>query len=269
MRRVTLNLASRPFVNRMFPLIVVGALGICALSFTAANLGMLAAYGGDYRQLRALVAEQEDQIASHRQTIVERKRVIQAATDRIFTEEALFVDEILRQRAFSWSRFLARLEAAKAFGTMFRTVSPSIDKEGRIFVSIRAVANPRGEMLQLEKNLFESPYFRDVKLEEEGKEPKEAWTEFSVIVEYLPEAPAATEPVPAALVYGPPFSGDPSPGAGPAVPAPEPASPAAAPAPVIMGPPLPVDLVGTVPEFWYGPPAPGRRRGSAGGGGMR
>jgi len=189
MARVQINLARSPFVNRVVPLATFFVLAGAALIFTVFNVVMFAYTGGGYRKLRTSVTEQEASIRDLQAAIAEKQAIIQAASDRIFTEEAKFVDDLLTEKGFSWTLFLARLEEVKSFGTMLQRINPMIDKDGRIFVGVRGQANPREEMLKLLQNLFESPYFRNPQIDSESKDLQNPWVEFQIDFEYVPDPP--------------------------------------------------------------------------------
>jgi hypothetical protein len=193
MARIQVNLAEKPFVNRVVPLILFFVLTGAALIFTLVNFAMFSYTGGGYRRLRTSVAEQEVAIQDVTLRIGEKQAVIQAATDRIFTEEARFVDELLLEKGFSWTLFLTRFEEVKAYGTMLQRIVPKIDKDGRVMVSVQGQANPRTEMLKLEQNLFESRYFRNAQIETEAKDPQNPWIEFKINFEYVPHPPELPE----------------------------------------------------------------------------
>ena len=112
MSRIQVNLAQKPFVNRVVPLVLFFVLTGGALVFTLVNIIMFTYTGGGYRKLRASVAEQEVAMQDIKLSIGEKQEVIQAATDRIFTEEARFVDELLQQKGFSWKTSWKKRKAA-------------------------------------------------------------------------------------------------------------------------------------------------------------
>lgn len=195
MPRLPVNLATEPFVNRAVPLGVMGALAALAVILTVANIGLFALFGGEYRKLRSATVKQQQRLAVLGAEIKDHRAQISSPEVSTFVGEATFLDGVLRAKAFSWTLFLTRLEDVKAYGIMFGTVSPSVDREGRISVALRGTANPREEILKFENSLFASRFFRNATLRGEQKDPQNPWTQFDLAVDYSPEG-FAPEPLP-------------------------------------------------------------------------
>ncbi len=187
MKTLRINLASDPFVNRLFPVAAVGAVLGLALALTIFNLASFFLLGREYRQEKAELAKQEQRLAVLNKDMAQKKKVLESGGIARFAQEADFVNDILKAKRFSWTVFLTDLERIKPYGAMFTNISPRFAKDGTIEVSLRGVANPRAELLKLEDNLFKDPAFRNSRLETEKRETDNPWTTFQISCTYLPE----------------------------------------------------------------------------------
>jgi Tfp pilus assembly protein PilN len=188
MRRLGINLATTPFVNRFVPAAALAGLGGAALLLTVLNIGSFIVLGREYRSDRAMLQKQEQRLDSLQKDLQAKQRVLDSAGVSTFSQEAQFVAEILKAKRFSWTQFLTDLERVKPYGLMFESVSPSISSSGAITVSFKGVANPREELIKLETNLFNDASFREVKLLSESKDTSNPWTHFQLTCQYIPEA---------------------------------------------------------------------------------
>jgi type IV pilus assembly protein PilN len=186
MKRLSVNLATIPFVNRALPLGALAAVGGAAAILTIFNLVSFVILGGEYRTQRQVLKHQQERIASLEKDLSQKRTVLQSASVATFSGEALFVSEVLAKKRFSWVTFLKDLERVKAYGTSFQIVSPQVDGSGVIHVSIRGQANPRAELLRLEQNMFNDPHFKEVLLAGEQKEGSGPIVTFSISCTYLP-----------------------------------------------------------------------------------
>lgn len=187
MKRLTINLASEPFVNRVFPLTAVGVVVGLAVALTLFNLVSFILLGRTYRKEKAELSRQEQRLTVLKSDIAQKRKVLESGGITRFAREADFVDSLLKAKRFSWTLFLTDLERIKPYGAMFTNISPDFTKEGTIDVSLRGVANPRDQLLKLEDNLFQDNAFTNSMLQNEKRETSNPWTTFQITFEYLPE----------------------------------------------------------------------------------
>jgi hypothetical protein len=258
MPRLQINFASTPFINRMVPLAALAVLAFLALALTVTNLTLFAVFGGEYRTLRSSTAKQQVRIATLTQEIQGRRKEIASPAVATFMGEAVFLDGVLRMKSFSWTLFLSRLEEAKSYGIMLQSVNPTVEKDGKINVTLRGVANPRDELLKFENNLFRSNYFRNATLRSEQKDLANPWTSFDIVAEYdpngyppqpLPPHPATNAPAEGSTPGQAPVQG------GPAPPGP-PKAPGANAFPAPAKSPVPLTSAAPVTNAPIQPPAP-------------
>lgn len=190
MKRLSVNLATVPFVNRALPLGALATVGGAAAILTIFNLVSFVILGGEYRSQRQVLKHQQERIASLEKDLSQKRAVLGSASVATFSGEAKFVSGLLAKKRFSWVVFLKDLERVKAYGTSFQGVNPQVDDTGVIRVSIRGQANPRAELMKLEQNLFNDPHFKEVQLAGEQREGTGPVVNFSISCVYLPEGGA-------------------------------------------------------------------------------
>lgn len=188
MRRVWMNFADVPFFNRRVPaavvLLVVGA----AVILTLFNLVTFFVVGREFRTERKVLLHQRQRMETLQKEMSERRADLEGRDTGALAGEVAFLARLIENKRFDWPRFLADLERVKPYGVMLTAVTPKVRESGVVQVQLRGVANPRGELLKLEENLFSDPRFRAGKLEGEQKDPGSPWITFSLTCEYLPEA---------------------------------------------------------------------------------
>ena len=187
MRRLGVNLATVPFVNRAIPLTVLSVVLSAALLLTIFNLASFAILGTEYRSQRKTLQHQEERLQTLQSDLSKKQSALESASVVSFSEEADLVATFLAQKRFSWLQVLSDLEQVKAFGVQMRTVSPQLDATGAVHLTILGVANPRAELMRFEQNLFSDPKFREVQLQGEQRDPAGPMTTFTLSCIYIPE----------------------------------------------------------------------------------
>lgn len=187
MKRLGVNLATVPFVNRVAPLAILSAVLGAALLMTIFNLASFAILGAEYRTERKTVKRQEERLQTLQKDLSKKQSSLESSAVAASSEEATLVATLLAQKRFSWLQVLADLEKVKSFGVQLSAVSPQMDPTGAVAFSLRGVANPRSELMRFEQNLFSDPKFREVQLQGEQRESTGPLTTFTISCMYLPE----------------------------------------------------------------------------------
>jgi len=185
-RRIESNLATEPFLNRRIPLLIAGVLAALAMVATVLNLVLFLVRGGEYRNHKATRAQQQERLVEVDKQLAQAKKLLEGREVDQYAAEAEFAAELIERRQFSWTQFLDRVEAVKPFGVMVNDLDPSVNTDGGIEVRLRGSANAREELLKLEKNLLDCPYFKNPLLESEDRDGNTPLIKFSVRAEYLP-----------------------------------------------------------------------------------
>lgn len=187
MKRLGVNLATVPFVNRTAPMAILSAVLGAALLMTVFNLVSFGILGAEYRSGRKTVKRQEERLEAFQKDLKKKQSSLESSAVAASSEEAALVATLLAQKRFSWLQVLADLEKVKPFGVQLSAVAPQVDPTGAVAFSLRGVANPRSELMRFEQNLFSDPKFREVQLQGEQREPSGPLTNFTISCVYLPE----------------------------------------------------------------------------------
>jgi hypothetical protein len=188
MRRLPINLATTPFMNKILPLAALAAVWGIAAILTALNLGSFFLLGREYRKERALLGRQEQRIESVQKDVVSKQKILDSSGVATFSREVEFTGGLLRSKRFSWTKFLEDLEGVKAYGVRFTAIAPQVKPDGSIGLNLRGVANPRSELSKLENNLLKDPRFSEVQLTQEQKDPSGPLVTFTITCLFNPEA---------------------------------------------------------------------------------
>lgn len=186
MKRLNVNTAETPFVNRVIPVATIVCLGVLALVFTILNLTSFIVLGADFRNQRSEQKAKEKRLDFLKKDMEEKQKSLESASVASFAGEAQFVSGILNMKRFSWTLFFEDLERVKPFGVVMEGVTPSIGKDGIVLLGLRGKANQRGELLKFEQNLMSDASFRGFDLQSETKEQGSPFIVFAITVEYIP-----------------------------------------------------------------------------------
>ena len=160
------NLARRPFVDARPANVAVVLLLLAAVAFSVTSVRTVYAYLDGSRRSReevaSLKAEIERLVASRRDA-EQKLAKFDLEGMRAGAEEA---NALARLRAFSWSRFLTRLE--RTLPNDFRVVAIGLDRpaageadDGASRLSLTLVPPDRDAMPRLLKAFYASPWFKE------------------------------------------------------------------------------------------------------------
>lgn len=165
--RITLNLASRPYVelrplyNRlrlwMLILALAGAFLGYQLHMEQSSAAAATAHVASlHKQVRALESQQQ----SYRNLMAEPKN---AAT----LKQSEFLNTLFRRKAFSWTATMEDLETVLPSGVQVVSLQPLIRPNGKVILRLR-VLGPRDRGVDLIRNLEKSRYFASPRLASES-----------------------------------------------------------------------------------------------------
>lgn len=165
--RITLNLASRPYVE-LRPVYSRLRLWMLILALVAAFLGYqlhmeqsaAASATAHVRALHQHVHELEQQQQSYRNLMQEPKN---AAT----LKESDFLNSLFRRKSFSWTATMEDLETVLPSGVQVVSLQPLVRPDGHVVIRLR-VLGPRDRGVDLIRNLENSRYFASPRLASES-----------------------------------------------------------------------------------------------------
>jgi Tfp pilus assembly protein PilN len=154
-----LNLASRPFrdYRPVYAAVVLMALLTAFLALN--NVDTFLRYRTETKATRANIDKLEQQIADeHRRTDTLAQR-LRGVDLKLLASQTEFANAQLAERAFSWSELLDRLEKVLPNDVRLQSVTPSVDKDGLVHLSMTCITKT-GEGLTATINRFNGdPHF--------------------------------------------------------------------------------------------------------------
>lgn len=156
--RITVNLASRPFVElgplykrlRIWMLILlVLALPLWLLVRSTRQKALAATL--HVRQMQSNVQQLQRQQQSYR-------ALMQQPQNAAVLAQSDFLNDLFRQKAFSWTATMTDLETVLPGGVQVLSIDPEVSKDGRVTIRMR-VSGPRHLAIDLVKNLEGSKHF--------------------------------------------------------------------------------------------------------------
>lgn len=191
MRTLHINIASRPYRDYRPVWALALAMAVVSTILLVYNVRTAWQYLVETKETRAEIA------AANAETLREQSRTseLQASLRRFdiekLTEDTIYVNGHLRERAFSWSELLDDLEAVVPRDVRLLSLNPTIEKTG-IQLSMSASSRRADGMVQLLNNLLQNPHFtRPFPNVEERN--ADGTIRFSLKVEYRPDPPGVIE----------------------------------------------------------------------------
>ncbi len=161
MKRLEINLASRPFKNLRSYYTVFGTVFLILFGITTVNLWMYLSSGTELSQTNKQIASVKKEIRRMKKEMKGDKRKLQNMNLTHLNREITFVNGLLRERYFSWTRLLNRLEDKIPRSVMLKSISPNVEKD-QIRLTLECVSRNPSAVVDFIKNLEESKYYKRV-----------------------------------------------------------------------------------------------------------
>ncbi|MFB3853647.1 MAG: hypothetical protein ACE148_07465 [Vicinamibacterales bacterium] len=156
------NLATRPFYNERLVHLMLGLVTLAAIAFTAFNAARIVTLRGRLAELQAETDATEAQAA----WLLEEAKKIRARIDPVRIESiaaaASEANAIIESRTFSWSELFDRFEATLPEDVRIVSVSPRVDREGRMTMSIIVVGRRSEDIDRFVEQLETTGAFRNI-----------------------------------------------------------------------------------------------------------
>jgi type IV pilus assembly protein PilN len=167
--RVTLNLASRPYVE-LRPLyqrlrVIIAVLAVLALAFWYVQRTEYVKAKALQAQVDAIQASVDQMQRERQQHEAEMKEPKNAAV----LNQAQFLNNLFLKKAFSWTAVMIDLEHVLPAGVQVLNIDPVVAKDGHVSVRLR-VLGPHDRAVDLVRNLEKSRRFLTPRLTAESAE---------------------------------------------------------------------------------------------------
>jgi len=160
MNRLALNLARRPFVNNMPPLVLLLLLGGGGIAFSTVNVSRFVA---SRSQIAALASRRTELEQRRRANEVEERdlaRDFAVARSEVAASRGELANMIIQERVFSWTRLLNQLEEVVPIGIRVTSLRPR--HEDGLRIRLDGVAKDESSFWDLQERLLADPAFGSV-----------------------------------------------------------------------------------------------------------
>ena len=181
------NLSTRPFYNVRAVHATLGALAMIVLAITIFNVAQTLSLTARQSSLGARASEAEAEATRLRGEAARVRAQIDPKELEIVSAAAREANEIIDQRAFSWTNLFAQLETTLPDDVRVTAVQPRIDKEGSFIVSIAVEARRIEDLDAFIEALERESTFRSV-LPKDERTTEEGLIEAIVEGTYVPPA---------------------------------------------------------------------------------
>ena len=158
--RLDLNLASRPFVNRLPQVLLLSVLFAAALGLTAWNVMTIARSASEARAVEGQLADLKAEETTLRARTGELEASLRGVDLAPLQIRATATNEVLAQKALKWSLLLERLEELLPWKAALQSVQASVGNDG-VMLSLRVRARSQEELLDFIDALEASECFSE------------------------------------------------------------------------------------------------------------
>jgi hypothetical protein len=188
-----INLSTRPFYNERAVQAGLAALLALAVVFTAFNAVRWRSLSVRYQALLSRVGGDERAAAGMRREAERVRRGLNRADlDRV-AAEAREANELIDRRVFSWTGLLNVVESTLPPGVRLLSLRPATDREGRLTITMVALAREPEDIQRFVDRLESGGPFRQVVSRSETTGP-DGLLEVALEGQYMPGLPAPVAP---------------------------------------------------------------------------
>ena len=156
------NLSTRPFYNVRAVQVALGAAGAIVLAFMLFNVVEAVRLGMSQRSLGARAAEAEEEAARLRAGAARTRAQINPQELQVVANAAREANEIIDQRAFSWTELFGQFEATLPPDVRITAVQPRLERDGSFIVAIGVEARRAEDLDAFIEALEMAGAFRNV-----------------------------------------------------------------------------------------------------------
>jgi type IV pilus assembly protein PilN len=187
--RLDINLASQPYEDaRQFWMRWGTAVGAVAL-LTLVLLTLDITGWVNARRDRTAIAQKQAMIAQRDQLRTNAEAFLNRPENRTTRDESQFLNEVIEQKAFSWTRVLENLEKVMPPRVHVVAINPELDEDNQLALKMRVAGDSRDRAIELARRMEESRRFAQTRIETESHAQSQTGdTELCDIVAiYVPE----------------------------------------------------------------------------------
>ena len=155
------NLSTRPFYNERAAQLALGAAGLLLLGAVVFNVVQVVRLGTNQQALGARASEAEEEVARLRDGAEQILAQINPQELQVVENAAREANDIIDQRAFSWTELFGRFESTLPPDVRITAVQPRLDRAGDFVVAIGVEAQRAEDLDAFVESLEASAGFHD------------------------------------------------------------------------------------------------------------
>jgi Tfp pilus assembly protein PilN len=152
-----INLATNPFRNRRLSLGLLGFLAAVLMCMVVLSLVVYISYSGRLAEAREASRETEN-LFRGLQTEQRQLNARIAEISGLYQEKIDFLNQVIRQKSFSWSEFLSDLEEMLPDYSYIVSLTPQLREGSEVGVRLRIAAPGLTHMVQFLNKLYARTY---------------------------------------------------------------------------------------------------------------
>ena len=195
--RLDINLASQPYEDARQFWLRWGA-AVCALGLLTLVLLTMDVTGWiNARRDHTAIASVRAMIADRDQIRANAERRLSLPENRTIRDESQLLNELIERKAFSWTLVLENLEKVMPPRVHVVAIHPELNEDNQLALKMTVAGDSRDRAIELARRMEGSQRFEhtEVVTERYSQSTSGDTEQFEMTALYIPEAPAAAEPV--------------------------------------------------------------------------
>jgi len=189
MKTIHLNLASKPYRDFGVFYAALGVAALVALVLMTYNVLTAWRYLVDTKEARTEIAPLGKQTAHEGETAEWMGKRIAAIDAVALDEKAKFINSQIRERVFSWSTLMERLEKLLPGDVRLTSLNPSVEEDGTVQLSLSCVSRKSDGLVTLLDRLYADSAFKGAFPSADNKQP-DGTHRIEISTTYLPAVAA-------------------------------------------------------------------------------
>jgi Tfp pilus assembly protein PilN len=157
------NLSTRPFYNERAVHVWLGLLALVVIAATAFNVSRVLRVSGRNTGLAQQAAQDEARAADVRRRASQWRAGVDAAQIDTAALDAREANALIDRRTFSWTALFNQFETTLPDHVRITSVSPTIDPQGRVLLTIAIVAQSVDDVNEFMERLDGTGVFRELR----------------------------------------------------------------------------------------------------------
>ena len=155
------NLSTRPFYNERSVRLILLAIALLVVAFTAFNASRVLRYSRSDTRLATQASRDEARAADLRQQAARLRASVDPKQIDYASADAHEANDLIERRTFSWTDLFNRFETTLPDEVRITAVRPKVEKEGFV-LSIAVVARSVDDVNEFMENLEQTGAFRNL-----------------------------------------------------------------------------------------------------------